>query len=139
MCTQPWVEWFSREVLSAPVRAFPEHKRSFLPAQGDRAAVARLAHALRMGWLKSRKQLALERAKSKVHITYRAFAFYAGEALRVQPPIPPPENGGVGCGTPRTSIGTGIATKKSSSASASSSWSPWRPAEPSHQVPGPKS
>lgn len=66
MFPQPWVEWFSREVLATPVRGFPEHKRSFLPPRGERAHVARLVHALRMGWLKGRAQLAAERRKNKV-------------------------------------------------------------------------
>lgn len=65
-CGQPWVEWFSREVLATPLRAFPEHKRSFLPSRSERLQVARLVHALKMGWTKSRRQLAEERRKKKV-------------------------------------------------------------------------
>ncbi|KAI5643253.1 hypothetical protein NE865_04671 [Phthorimaea operculella] len=62
---KPWVEWFSREVLATPIRAFPEHKRSFLPSQSDAKAVARIVHALKMGWAKTRKQIAEERRKKK--------------------------------------------------------------------------
>lgn len=66
---QPWVEWFSREVLATPLRAFPEHKRSFLPSRDDRRHVARIVHALKMGWTKTRKQLADERRTKKVRPT----------------------------------------------------------------------
>ncbi|KAJ0176349.1 hypothetical protein K1T71_008523 [Dendrolimus kikuchii] len=58
---QPWVEWFSREVLATPLRAFPEHKRSFLPSKSEQRQVARIVHALKMGWTKTRKQIARER------------------------------------------------------------------------------
>ncbi|XP_038212703.1 ribosome biogenesis protein BOP1 homolog [Zerene cesonia] len=58
---EPWVEWFSREVLATPLRAFPEHKRSFLPSREEQLHVARIVHALKMGWTKTRRQLALER------------------------------------------------------------------------------
>ncbi|XP_045536804.1 ribosome biogenesis protein BOP1 homolog [Papilio machaon] len=62
---QPWVEWFSGEVLQTPLRAFPEHKRSFLPSRDEQRHVARLVHALRMGWAKTRRQLADERRRNK--------------------------------------------------------------------------
>lgn len=68
MSSQPWVEWFTHSVLAAPVRAFPEHKRSFLPSRSEQAQVARIVHALKMGWLKTKKQLAEERRKRKVCI-----------------------------------------------------------------------
>ncbi|KAJ2951501.1 hypothetical protein O0L34_g13653 [Tuta absoluta] len=67
---QPWVEWFSREVLATPIRAFPEHKRSFLPSQSEAKAVARVVHALKMGWAKTRKQIAEERRKKKERVFY---------------------------------------------------------------------
>ncbi|XP_013161901.1 PREDICTED: ribosome biogenesis protein BOP1 homolog [Papilio xuthus] len=62
---QPWVEWFSSEVLATPLRAFPEHKRSFLPSRDEQLRVARLVHALRMGWTKTRRQLADDRRRNK--------------------------------------------------------------------------
>ncbi|CAB3227985.1 unnamed protein product [Arctia plantaginis] len=62
---QPWVEWFTREVLQTPLRAFPEHKRSFLPSRSEQKQVARIVHALKMGWTKTRKQLADERRKKR--------------------------------------------------------------------------
>lgn len=30
---QPWVDWFTGEVMETPVTAQPEHKRSFLPSR----------------------------------------------------------------------------------------------------------
>lgn len=66
---QPWVDWFSREVLATPLRAFPEHKRSFLPSRDDQRHISRIVHALKMGWTKTRKQIADERRKKKVSAT----------------------------------------------------------------------
>lgn len=71
MCVvQPWVEWFTREVLQTPLRAFPEHKRSFLPSRSEQQQVARIVHALKMGWTKTRKQLADERRKKRVTVSH---------------------------------------------------------------------
>ncbi|CAK1542850.1 unnamed protein product [Leptosia nina] len=68
---EPWTEWFTREVLATPVRAFPESKRSFLPSRSEQLQVSRIVHALRMGWTKTRRQLASERrARSR---SQRAF------------------------------------------------------------------
>lgn len=69
-CFQPWVEWFSREVLATPLRAFPEHKRSFLPSKSEQKQVARIVHALKMGWTKTRKQIAHERRLKRVTISF---------------------------------------------------------------------
>lgn len=65
------MEWFSREVLATPLRAFPEHKRSFLPSRDDQRHIARIVHALKMGWTKTRKQIADERRRKKVRATRR--------------------------------------------------------------------
>ncbi|XP_059062390.1 ribosome biogenesis protein BOP1 homolog [Achroia grisella] len=62
---QPWVEWFSREVLAAPVRAFPEPKSSFLPSRSEQLQISKIVHALKMGWTKTRRELAKERRKRK--------------------------------------------------------------------------
>ncbi|XP_045774193.1 ribosome biogenesis protein BOP1 homolog isoform X1 [Maniola jurtina] len=62
---EPWVEWFSREVLATPLRAFPEHKRSFLPSRSEQLQVAKIVHALKMGWTKTRKQIADERRRKR--------------------------------------------------------------------------
>ncbi|CAG4933037.1 unnamed protein product [Parnassius apollo] len=75
---QPWVEWFSREVLATPLRAFPEHKRSFLPSREEQRHVSRIVHALKMGWMKTRKQIAEERKKNKEHKFYDLWGSSAG-------------------------------------------------------------
>ncbi|CAH0726848.1 unnamed protein product, partial [Brenthis ino] len=62
---EPWVEWFSREVLATPLRAFPEHKRSFLPSRSEQKQISKIVHALKMGWTKTRKQIAEERKKKR--------------------------------------------------------------------------
>ncbi|VVC98243.1 unnamed protein product [Leptidea sinapis] len=67
---EPWVEWFSSQVLATPVRAFPEHKRSFLPSRGEQLQVARIVHALKMGWTKTRRQRARDRRRDKVKKFY---------------------------------------------------------------------
>lgn len=67
---EPWVEWFSREVLATPVRALPDHKRSFLPSSSERAAVARLVHALKMGWSTTRAQQAEQRRRRRERRVY---------------------------------------------------------------------
>lgn len=38
-----------------PLRKFPEHKRSFLPSIHERRRVAKMVHALKMGWIKPTK------------------------------------------------------------------------------------
>jgi len=30
---QPWVDWFTNEVMETPVTGHPEHKRSYLPSR----------------------------------------------------------------------------------------------------------
>lgn len=30
---EPWVDWFTNEVMQTPVSGRPEHKRSFLPSR----------------------------------------------------------------------------------------------------------
>ncbi|XP_052750374.1 ribosome biogenesis protein BOP1 homolog [Galleria mellonella] len=62
---QPWVEWFSREVLATPLRAFPEPKSSFLPSRSEQQQISKIVHALKMGWTKTRRELAKERRKKK--------------------------------------------------------------------------
>ncbi|XP_022112807.2 ribosome biogenesis protein BOP1 homolog [Pieris rapae] len=67
---EPWTDWFTREVLATPLRAFPEHKRSFLPSRSEQMQVARLVHALKMGWSQTRREIAARRRAA------RARAFY---------------------------------------------------------------
>jgi len=55
-----WIEWFSSEVEQLPVRNIPAHKRSFLPSLGEKKAIGKMVHALKMGWMKTREQLKRE-------------------------------------------------------------------------------
>ncbi|XP_049962677.1 ribosome biogenesis protein BOP1 homolog [Schistocerca serialis cubense] len=52
----PWIEWFTSEVMKTPLRKFPEHKRSFLPSKSEKEKVSKLVHAIKMGWIKPRKE-----------------------------------------------------------------------------------
>ncbi|XP_013192497.2 ribosome biogenesis protein BOP1 homolog [Amyelois transitella] len=87
---QPWVEWFSREVLAAPVRAFPEHKRSFLPSRAEQRHVAKLVHALKMGWSKTRKEIARERQRKKEKQFYNLWGSAEETPRGVHKHIPAP-------------------------------------------------
>lgn len=86
----PWVDWFSRDVLATPLRAFPEHKRSFLPSRDEARAVGRLVHALRMGWAKTRRQLADERRQRRQRAFYDLWGAGAAEPRGLQRHIPAP-------------------------------------------------
>lgn len=48
-----------------PLRAFPDHKRSFLPSKTDKEKVSKLVHALKMGWIKTEAQKRKEREDKK--------------------------------------------------------------------------
>ncbi|KAL0279462.1 UNVERIFIED_CONTAM: hypothetical protein PYX00_001011 [Menopon gallinae] len=61
----PWVDWFTSEVMKMPLRAFPDHKRSFLPSKTDKEKVSKLVHALKMGWIKTEAQKEKERKEKK--------------------------------------------------------------------------
>lgn len=51
--------------MKTPLRNFPEHKRSFLPSKSEAAKVSKYVHALKMGWMKTRKELAEEQRKKR--------------------------------------------------------------------------
>ncbi|CAH2089967.1 unnamed protein product [Euphydryas editha] len=87
---EPWVEWFSREVLATPLRAFPEHKRSFLPSRSEQRQVARIVHALKMGWTKTRRELAAERRKKKERNFYNLWGSAPGAARPGPRALPAP-------------------------------------------------
>ncbi|XP_014273878.1 ribosome biogenesis protein BOP1 homolog [Halyomorpha halys] len=55
----PWVEWFTSEVMEMPLRKFPEHKRSFLPSKDEMKKVSKYVHAMKMGWMKTRRAMKL--------------------------------------------------------------------------------
>ncbi|KAM3956398.1 ribosome biogenesis protein BOP1 homolog [Aphomia sociella] len=76
---RPWVEWFTREVLAAPVRAFPEPKSSFLPSRTERLQIAKIVHALKMGWTKTRREIAKERRKRKEKKFYNLWGSTSNE------------------------------------------------------------
>ncbi|XP_052873041.1 ribosome biogenesis protein BOP1 homolog [Anopheles cruzii] len=52
----PWVEWFTSEVETMPIRNIPDSKRSFLPSRAERQKIGRMVHALKMGWAKTRAE-----------------------------------------------------------------------------------
>ncbi|XP_052818042.1 ribosome biogenesis protein bop1-like [Mya arenaria] len=51
----PWVDWFSSEVMIHPLSNQPEHKRSFIPSKWEKLKVGQMVHALKMGWMKPSK------------------------------------------------------------------------------------
>ncbi|XP_039277204.1 ribosome biogenesis protein BOP1 homolog [Nilaparvata lugens] len=56
----PWIEWFTSEVMKMPLRKFPDSKKSFIPSLDEKRKVAKMVHALKMGWMKSSKQIRKE-------------------------------------------------------------------------------
>ncbi|BES94044.1 Pescadillo homolog [Nesidiocoris tenuis] len=91
----PWVEWFSSQVLEMPLRKFPEHKRSFLPSKDEMRKVSKYVHALKMGWMKSKKAMKKQQKKAEKQGPH----FYllwktddvAEEMRRIENHIPPPK------------------------------------------------
>ena len=61
----PWVDWFTSEVETMPIRNIPDHKRSFLPSVGEKKKIGRLVHALKMGWMKTREEVRRLKALEK--------------------------------------------------------------------------
>lgn len=90
---QPWVEWFSSEVMKMPLRKFPEHKRSFLPSKTEAKKVSRLVHALKMGWIKTRAEDERLRAEKKQKKFYMLWAMddKPEEMRRITNHIPAPK------------------------------------------------
>ncbi|KAJ9597872.1 hypothetical protein L9F63_011273 [Diploptera punctata] len=52
----PWIEWFTSEVMQTPIVRVPDHKRSFLPSKLEAKKVAKMVHAIKMGWMKPREE-----------------------------------------------------------------------------------
>ncbi|XP_021925490.1 ribosome biogenesis protein BOP1 homolog isoform X1 [Zootermopsis nevadensis] len=52
----PWVEWFTSEVMKTPIVRVPDHKRSFLPSRVEARKVAKMVHAIKMGWMKPQEE-----------------------------------------------------------------------------------
>lgn len=91
---QPWVEWFTSEVMKTPLRKFPEHKRSFLPSKSEAKKVSKLVHALKMGWIKSTAELKKEREKKRNEPQFYMLwqsDDQAEEMRRIHKHIPPPK------------------------------------------------
>ncbi|CAJ1084297.1 ribosome biogenesis protein bop1-like [Xyrichtys novacula] len=52
---QPQVEFFTQEVMLHPVTNRPADKRSFIPSLLEKDKVSKLVHAIKMGWIKPRR------------------------------------------------------------------------------------
>ncbi|XP_070701976.1 ribosome biogenesis protein bop1 isoform X2 [Pempheris klunzingeri] len=53
---QPQVEFFSSDLMLHPVTNRPADKRSFIPSLLEKEKVSKLVHAIKMGWIKPRRQ-----------------------------------------------------------------------------------
>lgn len=53
---EPYVDFFTHEKMIHPINNAPAHKRSFTPSHHDRLKVGKLVHAIKMGWLKPKKE-----------------------------------------------------------------------------------
>lgn len=53
---QPQVEFFSSDLMLHPVTNRPADKRSFIPSLVEKEKVSKLVHAIKMGWIKPRRQ-----------------------------------------------------------------------------------
>ncbi|XP_077404507.1 ribosome biogenesis protein bop1 [Vanacampus margaritifer] len=53
---QPSVDFFSRDVMLHPVSNRPADKRSFIPSLVEKEKVSKLVHAIKMGWIKPRRE-----------------------------------------------------------------------------------
>lgn len=53
---QPQVEFFSTDLMLHPVTNRPADKRSFIPSLIEKQKVSKLVHAIKMGWIKPRRQ-----------------------------------------------------------------------------------
>ncbi|XP_074542646.1 ribosome biogenesis protein bop1 [Halichoeres trimaculatus] len=53
---QPQVEFFSQDVMLHPVTNRPADKRSFIPSLLEKEKVSKLVHAIKMGWIKPRRE-----------------------------------------------------------------------------------
>nr|XP_057902467.1 ribosome biogenesis protein bop1-like isoform X1 [Doryrhamphus excisus] len=52
---QPWVDFFTKDVMLHPVTNRPADKRSFIPSLIEKEKVSKLVHAIKMGWIKPRQ------------------------------------------------------------------------------------
>jgi len=87
---EPWTDWFTNEVMETPVTSAPEHKRSFLPSRVEAIKVGRMVHAIKMGWIKERKDETKEDAKTKYYLMWDADD-KSEEVRRIENPISAPK------------------------------------------------
>jgi len=59
---EPWIEWFSSEVMETPLRNMAPSKTSFLPSKIDKARISKMVHAIKMGWMKPKPAHDFEQA-----------------------------------------------------------------------------
>ncbi|EFX77685.1 hypothetical protein DAPPUDRAFT_305412 [Daphnia pulex] len=87
---EPWVDWFTNEVMETPVTGRPEHKRSFIPSRVEAIKVGRMVHAIKMGWIKPRvaKDTSVER--HKYYLLWNADD-KSEDVRRIENPIPAPK------------------------------------------------
>ena len=62
---QPWIDWFTKDVMKTPLKNDPNHKRSYLPSKSEQEKIAKLVHALKMGWIKTEEDKEKERQEKK--------------------------------------------------------------------------
>ena len=52
----PAEDFFTKDVMTVPLRDIPESKKSFLPSHHERLKVGKMVHAIKMGWMKPRPE-----------------------------------------------------------------------------------
>ncbi|CAG9460136.1 unnamed protein product [Pedinophyceae sp. YPF-701] len=52
---EPYVDWFTRDVMQGPVVDKPEPKRRFVASKHEEKKIVKLVRAIRKGWLKTEK------------------------------------------------------------------------------------
>lgn len=84
------MEWFTSEVMQTPIVRVPAHKRSFLPSRIEARKVAKMVHAIKMGWMKPREE---EKKKSYEPKFYMLWQTDEGveHMRRIQNHIPAPK------------------------------------------------
>ncbi|CAG0884367.1 unnamed protein product [Cyprideis torosa] len=69
---EPWVDFFTYEVMKMPVFDRPEHKRSFIPSISEKEKISRMVHSLKMGWMKFREEREKEKERPKFYLLWEA-------------------------------------------------------------------
>ena len=88
---QPWIEWFSSQVMDTPVRAIPPSKASFLPSKIDKMKISKMVHAIKMGWMKPQPPKPVNQEK-KFYMLWDAKSDTKAETMRrIHDHIPAPK------------------------------------------------